>query len=152
MFQLTNFYFSQHKERIGSSPVRWLSPHPHGRDFFLCVISAAQKDQSFILRVRKYELRVAEPFILCRTLVLIMTAAYYISSPGTCNGNLIILHNIYSSNPYCRHPLKSVCVYVIILKDASNFLLPTPQQTHLKRLENDLPVHPEAALLDILHV
>ena len=40
-----------------------------------------QKDQSFILRVRKYELRVAEPFILCRTLVPIMTAAYYISSP-----------------------------------------------------------------------
>ena len=27
-----------------------------------------------------------------------------------------------------------------------------PQQTHLKRLENDLPVHPETALLDILHV
>ena len=58
-------------------PVRWLSPHPHGRNFFLCGISAIQKDQSFILRVRKYELRVAEPFILCRTLVPIMTAAYY---------------------------------------------------------------------------
>ena len=58
-------------------PVRWLSPHPHGRNFFLCGISAVQKDQSFILRVRKYELRVAEPFILCRTLVPIMTAAYY---------------------------------------------------------------------------
>ena len=58
-------------------PVRWLSPHPHGRDFFLDGIAATQKDQSFILRVRKYELRVAEPFILCRTLVPIMTAAYY---------------------------------------------------------------------------
>ena len=62
-------------------PVRWLSPHPHGRDFFLCGISAAQKDHSFILRVRKYELRVAEPFILCRTLVPIMTAAYYFTLP-----------------------------------------------------------------------
>ena len=67
-------------------PVRWLSPHPHGRDFFLCGISATQKDHSFILRVRKYELRVAEPFVLCRTLVPIMTAAYYISSPAPFNG------------------------------------------------------------------
>ena len=66
-------------------PVRWLSPHPHGRNFFLCGISAIQKDQSFILRVRKYELRVAEPFILCRTLVPIMTAAYYFTLPFTCN-------------------------------------------------------------------
>lgn len=71
-------------------PVRWLSPHPHGRNFFLCGISAIQKDQSFILRVRKYELRVAEPFILCRTLVPIMTAAYYISSPGTGDCNFIV--------------------------------------------------------------
>lgn len=26
------------------------------------------------------------------------------------------------------------------------------QQTHLKGLKNDLPIHPEAALLDVLHV
>ncbi len=79
-------------------PVRWLSPHPHGRNFFLCSISAAQKDQSFILRVRKYELRVAEPFILCRTLVPIMTAAYYISSSSAGNRNFIVFfHNSLSS-------------------------------------------------------
>lgn len=73
-------------------PVRWLSPHPHGRDFFLCGISATQKDQSFILRVRKYELRVAEPFILCRTLVPIMTAAYYFTLPMDGNYNSFTKH------------------------------------------------------------
>ena len=76
-------------------PVRWLSPHPHGRDFFLRTISAAQKDQSFILRVRKYELRVAEPFVLCRTLVPIMTAAYYFT-PWTVTTTL--LPNIFGSH------------------------------------------------------
>ena len=79
-------------------PVRWLSPHPHGRNFFLCGISAIQKDQSFILRVRKYELRVAEPFTLCRSLVPIMTAAYYISSSSAGNRNFIVFfHNSLSS-------------------------------------------------------
>lgn len=86
-------------------PVRWLSPHPHGRDFFLDGIAATQKDHSFILRVRKYELRVAEPFILCRTLVPIMTAAYYISSPSARNGDFVILHVIYSSGPHRAYPL-----------------------------------------------
>ena len=76
--------------------VRWLSPHPHGRDFFLRGISAAQKDHSFILRARKYELRGAEPFILCRALVPIMTAAYYISSPCFCNHRSVVL--------YCQTP------------------------------------------------
>ena len=76
-----------------------------------------QKDQSFILRVRKYELRVAEPFILYRTLVPIMTAAYYVSSPSAHNGIIAILHNISFSDSYCAHLMKFVYVYVIILKD-----------------------------------
>ena len=55
-------------------------PSPRG-------ISAAQKDYPFILRARKYELRGAEPFILCRALVPIMTVAYYFTLPmdGNCN-------------------------------------------------------------------
>ena len=32
------------------------------------------------------------------------------------------------------------------------FLLSTPQQTHFEGLKNNLPIHPETALLDILHV
>ena len=42
--------------------------------------------------------------------------------------------------------------YVVILKDASNLLLSMPQQTHFERLKNNLPIYPEAALFDILHV
>ena len=118
MFQLTNFYFSQHKERIGSSPVRWLSPHPHGRDFFLCVISAAQKDQSFILRVRKYELRVAEPFILCRTLVLIMTAAYGQPEKILISCGFTRL-DLFTSTCFCL----SWCVTASVISGANGFWL-----------------------------
>lgn len=75
-----------------------MSPHPHGRDFFLDGIAATQKDQSFILRVRKYELRVAEPFVLCRTFVPIMTAAYYFTLPVNCYN--------YLFTEYLRHPRK----------------------------------------------
>lgn len=46
-----------------------------------------KKNQSFILRVRKYELRVAEPFILCRTL-----AAYYFTLPMYGNYNSFTKH------------------------------------------------------------
>ena len=87
MFQLANFYFGQHKELIGSCTCPLLSPYPHGRDFFLCGISATQKDHSFILRVRKYELRGAEPFILCRIL-----AAYYFTLPMDGNYNSFTKH------------------------------------------------------------
>ena len=68
----------------------------HGRDFFLDGIAATQKDQSLILRVRKYELQVAEPFILCRTLVPIMTAAYCFT------GSIRVLYSP-QSDPF--HPL-----------------------------------------------
>ena len=87
----------------------WLSPHPHGRDFFLCGISAVQKDQSFILRVRKYELQVAEPFILCRTLVPIMTAAYYHCSTHEVHMWLNLYH---SANPIQTLP-QMLCLFVV---------------------------------------
>ena len=93
--------------------VRWLSPHPHGRDFFLDGIAAAQKDQSFILRVRKYELRVAEPFILCRTLVPIMTATYYISSPSAGNRNFIVFFHNSLSSRRLQSPSPSPCHFRI---------------------------------------
>ena len=32
------------------------------------------------------------------------------------------------------------------------FLLPTPQQAHLEGIKNNLPIHPEAALLDVFHI
>ena len=99
-------------------PVRWLSPHPHGRDFLLDGIAATQKDQSFILRVRKYELRVAEPFILCRTLVPIMTAAYYISSPGTGNCNFIVFFII----PYLPETFSSTMYVNLIMSRTTTSL------------------------------
>ena len=78
MFQLANFYFIQHKERIGSYTCPLAITPPSWSRFLSGWHSATQKDQPFILRVRKYELRGAEPFILCRTLVPIMTAALFL--------------------------------------------------------------------------
>ncbi len=52
--------------------------------FWMALLPPKKISRSFL--VRKYELQVAEPFVLCRTLVPIMTAAYYISSPAPFNG------------------------------------------------------------------
>ena len=73
----------QHKERIGSCTCP-LAVTPPSWSRFLPVRHFCRSERSFILRVRKYELRVAEPFILCRTLVPIMTAAYYHCSTEHC--------------------------------------------------------------------
>ena len=139
-------------------PVRWLSPHPHDRDFFLCGISATQKDQSFILRVRKYELRVAEPFILCRTLVPIMTAAYCFTgsirvlSPALSSGfpNLILCC-FYTTitpddlSPRVSHPRDLILLsfsarkyrcFSVLPLTKSILIFPQPQLRRFRSLSN----------------
>lgn len=78
---------------------------PQGEPVFPCRISAAWKNRSFTLQARKYELRVAEPFISCRALVPMMTAAYaHRSTPNARSGFffLCLLHRFSFSNALLR--------------------------------------------------
>lgn len=72
---------------------------------FPCRISAAWKNRSFTLRARSYELQVAEPFISCRALVPMMTAACaHRSTPNARSGFffLCLLHRFSFSNALLR--------------------------------------------------
>ena len=87
MFQLANSYFIQHKEQIGSYTCPLAVTPPSWSRFLSGWHCCHPKNQSFILRVRKYELRVVEPFILCRIL-----AAYYFTLPMYGNYNSFTKH------------------------------------------------------------
>lgn len=75
MFQLANFYSSQHKERIGSCTCP-LAVIPPSWSKFLPVRHFCHPERSVVHSSGK--IRVAELFILCRALVTIMTAALFL--------------------------------------------------------------------------